>query len=55
MPSLKLTQFGGIAPRQRPNNLHQAMAQVVRYALGEPIKRSAIKQVNLFLSITAAI
>ena len=28
MPSLKLTQFGGIAPRQRPNNLHQAMAQV---------------------------
>lgn len=28
MPSLKLTQFGGVAPRQRPNNLHQAMAQV---------------------------
>ncbi|WP_439291470.1 hypothetical protein [Lonepinella koalarum] len=28
MPSLKLTQFGGIAPKQRPNNLHQAMAQV---------------------------
>lgn len=28
MPTLKLTQFGGIAPRQRPNNLHQAMAQV---------------------------
>lgn len=28
MPSIKLTQFGGIAPRQRPNNLHQAMAQV---------------------------
>lgn len=27
MPSLKLTQFGGIAPRQRSNNLHQAMAQ----------------------------
>ncbi|WP_439242473.1 hypothetical protein [Lonepinella sp. BR2474] len=28
MPTLKLTQFGGIAPKQRPNNLHQAMAQV---------------------------
>ncbi|MFA9499810.1 hypothetical protein ACERCG_05175 [Mannheimia sp. E30BD] len=28
MSSLKLTQFGGIAPRQRPNNLHQAMVQV---------------------------
>lgn len=28
MPSLKLTTFGGIAPRTRPNNLHQAMAQI---------------------------
>ncbi|MBF0785782.1 hypothetical protein E4T80_09955 [Muribacter muris] len=28
MPSLKLTQFGGIAPRRSPQNLHQAMAQV---------------------------
>lgn len=30
MPSIKLTQFGGIAPRSRPNNLHQAMAQVAQ-------------------------
>lgn len=28
MPSLKLTQFGGIAPRRPSQNLHQAMAQV---------------------------
>lgn len=28
MPSLKLTQFGGIAPRRPPQQLHQAMAQV---------------------------
>lgn len=28
MPSLKLTQFGGIMPRRSPQNLHQAMAVV---------------------------
>lgn len=28
MPSLKITKFGGLAPRYQPQNLHQAMAQV---------------------------
>lgn len=28
MPSIKLTKFGGLAPRQTPQNLHQAMAVV---------------------------